>query len=230
MWLFGKSAAPAAPAPVSSAEAIQKQRAALDTLEKRVTFLEKRIVQQDDEASTKARNKDKRGALMALKRKKMLNTEIDTLNNSRVTLEQQIMTLEAAQTQNVAIAALQTGVQAQQNLNQQMNVDQVDQLMEDMQEQQDRQKEIQEVLGQGSSLEDDDLLDELAALEEAEFEAQAADMAPIPTGAPAQAQPAAAKAGGYSAAPPPVAAAPAASDGLTDEERRELAELQAEMS
>lgn len=233
MWLFGKSKEPAAQAQpqVSASDAIQKQRAALDTLEKRVVFLEKKITAQDNEAREKARNKDKRGALLALKKKKMLNSEIDTLNNSRVTLEKQIMNLEAAQTQNVAIEALKTGVQAQKDLNAKMNVDKVDQLMEDLQEQEDLQKEVQQVLGQGNDMADDDeLLDELAELEAAEFEAQAADMAHVPTGAPSAAAPTAAAAGYATSKPAVAAAAPSIADGLTEEERRELAALQAEMS
>ncbi len=100
-------------------------REAINTLEKRKQLLEKKIQLQEQDARTRAAAKDKRGAMMALKRKKMLQGELDTLTNSALTLEQQIMTLESAQSQQVAISALASGVQAQKQLNKQMNIDKV---------------------------------------------------------------------------------------------------------
>ena len=55
------------------------------------------------------------------------------------------MTLESAQTQQVAVQALQLGVQAQKDMNKQINIDKIDQLIEDMQEQQDIQNEVTQV-------------------------------------------------------------------------------------
>ena len=51
---------------------------------------------QDNIAREKAKAKDKRGAMMALKSKKMLTAELETLGQARLTLEQQIMTLESS--------------------------------------------------------------------------------------------------------------------------------------
>ena len=96
-------------------------------------------------AREKAKAKDKRGAMTALKQKKMLSTELESLSQARLTLEQQIMTLESAQTQQVAVQALQLGVQAQKDMNKQINIDKIDQLIEDMQEQQDIQNEVTQV-------------------------------------------------------------------------------------
>ena len=50
-----------------------------------------------------------------------------------------------AQTQQVAVQALQLGVQAQKDMNKQINIDKIDQLIEDMQEQQDIQNEVTQV-------------------------------------------------------------------------------------
>ena len=58
----------------------------------------KRVQQSVSEAEQveKAKAKDKRGAMMALKSKKMLTAELETLGQARLTLEQQIMTLESS--------------------------------------------------------------------------------------------------------------------------------------
>ena len=167
---FGKSAAQPQ---VSPTDAIMKNKEAIETVTKRQDFLEKRVAQQDGLAREKAKAKDKRGAMMALKQKKMLSTELESLSQARLTLEQQIMTLESAQTQQVAVQALQLGVQAQKDMNKQINIDKIDQLIEDMQEQRDIQDEVTQVLSQGQPLMDDaDLLEELEAIEAEDFEYQ----------------------------------------------------------
>ena len=151
MHLFGRSKKkpeppkPAAPKAKSLPDAIVNNKEAILTLEKRQTFIERKIELQIADAKEKARNKDKRGALMALKRKKMLNAELEQLQNARLTLEQQIMSLESTQTQQVAVGALSTGVQAQKQMQAQLDIDKVEDLMDDIKEQQDMQQEIAQV-------------------------------------------------------------------------------------
>ena len=89
---------------------------------------------------------------MALKRKKMLETELENLMNSRMTLEQQINSLEAAQMNQIAVAALAHGVTVHKQLNQQIDAERVDQLMEDLQEQQELQNEIAQVMSAGNRI------------------------------------------------------------------------------
>jgi len=210
--------------------AIDKNNQAIDNLDKRQRYLEKKVQDMEEKARQAARAKNKRGAMEALKRKKMLMSELDTLTNAKMTLEQQVMTMEAAQTQAAAVSALASGVKAQKNLNQQMNIDQVDQVMEEIQEQQDIQNEIAQCFQQGSSMmDDDDLLDEFIQLQAEELEKdllttteQIIDVGPTPTALPPQAQP---------ARPAPAAkqlAAPMGGD-LTDNEAAELAALQARL-
>ncbi|CEM13722.1 unnamed protein product [Vitrella brassicaformis CCMP3155] len=212
--------------------AIKSNKEAIATLEKRQQHLEKRIQAQEDEARAKTRAKDKRGALLALKRKKLFNQELDQLNNARLTLEQQIMTLESAQTQTVAVEALQTGVNAQKIMNQRLNIDKIDNLMEDMQEQQDLQNEVAQVLSSGQPIMDDDeLLNELQELEAEELDNKLLSAGTVPTGLPAV--PAGAEAAGVSAeaapsAPAPVKTQQQAAKPLSDEDQ--LAALQAELA
>ncbi|EER10418.1 vacuolar sorting protein snf7, putative, partial [Perkinsus marinus ATCC 50983] len=153
-----------------------KNKEAIATLEKREQLIEKKMALQEQDARTRAAAKDKRGALMALKRKKMLEGELTTLMNSRMTLEQQILSLESSQTTAVAVSALATGVSAQKIMNQQLNIDNIDVLMDDMQEMQDMQNEVANVLAGGNTvMDDEDLLNELDEIEAQELEAKMVD-------------------------------------------------------
>lgn len=204
--------------------AIDQNNIAVDNLDKRQRFLEKKVCDMETKAREAVGMKNKRSAMEALKRKKMLQSELDTLGNAKMTLEQQVMTMEAAQIQAAAVGALVGGVQAQKHL--QVNIDQVDQVMEEMQEQQDYQNEISQCFQQGTSMmDDDDLLDEFNALQAEELEKdllsteqQMLHMGPTPSQpTPAQARPV------------PAQKTPAASSNLTENEADELAALQARL-
>jgi charged multivesicular body protein 4 len=205
-------------------EAIQKNKTAIDTLDKRQKLLEKRIADEEEDAKRRVAAGDKRGALMSLKRKKMLETELENLMNSRMTLEQQINSLEAAQMNQIAVAALAHGVNVHKQLNKQIDADRVDQLMEDLQEQQELQDEIAQVMSSGNRIGDDeDLMKELEALESQQQDELLIGASNVPSGPVATASKQAVKA-------PAVASAPAASSSarssLTEEEEAELAALQ----
>ena len=200
-------------------EAIQKNKAAIETLDKRQKLLEKRIGDEEADARTRVGNNDKRGALMALKRKKMLEAELETLMNSRMTLEQQINSLEGAQMNQIAVAALAHGVTVHKQLNQQIDADRVDQLMEDLQEQQELQNEIAQVMSAGNRIADDeDLLNELEQIQASQLEEQLIGGS-VPSG------PVATK----TAAAVPAASVPAVVNrpgSITPDEEAELAALQ----
>ena len=227
-----QAAAPASNQPQGLPDAIQKNKTAIDTLEKREKLLEKRIADEEADAKARVANNDKRGALMSLKRKKMLETELETLMNSRMTLEQQINSLEAAQMNQIAVAALAHGVGVHKQLNQQIDADRVDQLMEDMQEQLDLQNEIAQVMSAGNRIgEDEDLLKELEQLQESTLEEQLIGAVPSgPVGDKTAAAQVATKSPAVSRAAPAVAATASSSGGLTAEEEAELAALQQGLS
>ncbi|EER13524.1 vacuolar sorting protein snf7, putative [Perkinsus marinus ATCC 50983] len=207
-------------------DAIMKNKEAIATLEKREQLIEKKMALQEQDARTRAAAKDKRGALMALKRKKMLEGELTTLMNSRMTLEQQILSLESSQTTAVAVSALATGVSAQKIMNQQLNIDNIDVLMDDMQEMQDMQNEVANVLAGGNTvMDDEDLLNELDEIEAQELEAKMVDAAHVPTGG-VVAEPAVPARPQQSVAE---SSRPQRNDGLTDEEADQLAALQAQL-
>merc|ERR1711861_9080 len=90
--LFGKKKADTnAPSP---AIAIKKIRDTLDTLDKREQHLRTKATTADNHARELMKKKDKNGALMSLRRKKLLENEINKINGSRINLERQILSLE----------------------------------------------------------------------------------------------------------------------------------------
>ena len=205
-------------------EAIQKNKTAIDTLDKRQKLLEKRIADEEEDAKRRVAAGDKRGALMSLKRKKMLESELENLMNSRMTLEQQINSLEAAQMNQIAVAALAHGVNVHKQLNKQIDADKVDQLMDDLQEQQDLQNEIAQVMSSGNRVGDEEeLMAELEALESQQQDEILIGASNVPSGAVAATK---APVVAAAAAAAPAAANKSGRSSLTEEEEAELAALQ----
>lgn len=71
---------------------LQKIKTTMNNIEKRSAFIEKKIQAQIKIAKDKNKAGDKRGALFALKKKKLYEKEIEKLENVRITLETQILT------------------------------------------------------------------------------------------------------------------------------------------
>ncbi|TYZ57279.1 hypothetical protein PybrP1_007543, partial [[Pythium] brassicae (nom. inval.)] len=204
------SAAPVKATPQATADTIRKIREQLETLEKRELHIEKKIGLQLEEAKKKSAGKDKRGAIFALKRKKMFEAEIEKLQGARMTLETQVMTLESAHVNMETFQALRSGANQMKAIHGQMNVDTVDNIMDDIQEEMATADEIGRAISQplGSTLYDDDeleeelrMMEELGLEEEALKEPAYAQPAPAVPAAPAPV-PAAAR------VPVPAAAAP----------------------
>eukprot|EP00920_Eleutheroschizon_duboscqi_P036732 GHVT01088311.1.p1 GENE.GHVT01088311.1~~GHVT01088311.1.p1 ORF type:complete len:235 (+),score=84.22 GHVT01088311.1:464-1168(+) len=162
--------------------AILKSKEAISTLEKRQLHLEKKIQAQQEDATTRLARGDKSGALLALKRKKLYEGDLAQTSSSRFTLENQINALESQAMQSVTVAALTTGVDAQKQLNQNININKIDKLMEDMQEQQDVQGEVAQALAQGApEVEEMELLEELEGLQAKQMEERILAAANAPT-------------------------------------------------
>ena len=64
------------------------------------------------EARARSAKRDKKGALMALKRKKLYEKEIVKYQGARLTLEQQIISLESATINVETFKAMSTGAAA----------------------------------------------------------------------------------------------------------------------
>jgi len=231
MNLFGK----VKKAPTAK-DSIMKLRETIEMLEKRETYLQKKIDHELDEAKKNAA-KNKRAALMALKRKKAYQGQIEKISGAKLTLEQQVMAIEDANINLEAMGAMKMGAQAMRGIHGSLNIDKVDDTMEEIRDQMDIANEINDAIskpvGFGMEFDDDELNAELDVLEQEQIDSKLMD---IPsTGAAVKVAPKANKS--------PVAKAPAAQKEIkfpeapstipkkseTDEEK-ELRELQASMA
>ncbi|PHJ19328.1 snf7 family protein [Cystoisospora suis] len=158
-------------AAVNLADAIQKNKEAIDTLEKRHQHIERKIRAQECSARERVATGDRRGALLCLRRKKLFEQDLEQLMTSRLTLETQIVTLEAAHTQQLAVQAMAGAAKAHKSFSQKLSIGKIDRLLDDIQEQQDLQQEVTQVLAQGlPPLDDEELHRELDQLEASEME------------------------------------------------------------
>lgn len=154
-------------------DAIQKLRETEEMLMKKQEFLEKKI---DQELATakKYGTKNKRAALMALKRKKRLEKQLEQIDGTLSTIEFQRDALENANTNTEVLKNMGFAAKAMKQAHNSMNVDDVHDLMDDIAEQQELANEISTAIstpvGLGMDLDEDELLAELEELEQEELD------------------------------------------------------------
>jgi len=156
-------------------ESIAKLRETLDMLEKREQFLQKKMDKEIGEAKKFMQQKNKRAALMCLKRKKTYETQMEKIAGARMTIEQQVMTLEGANVSLEAMNAMKMGAQSMKSIHQNMSIDEVDDTMDEIREQMDVANEINDAISQplgGDVLDEDELLAELDGLEQESLDEQ----------------------------------------------------------
>lgn len=173
MKLFGR--AKKAPPP---SESLQKMKASADLLEKRIQFLEQKQTEQQDQAKKFLAAGNRRAAMTCLKRKKMYEKQVLTLQTAVDRIEEQCMAIEGASANLEAMNAMKTGATAMKTINQGMSIDQVEDTMDDIQEQMDISNEISDAIARplGDAYDETELEDELAALEEESLNDQLLDM------------------------------------------------------
>ncbi|KAI8919076.1 hypothetical protein PhCBS80983_g04656 [Powellomyces hirtus] len=168
MNLFRKSAAKTAPK-----DAIVRLRESLEMLEKREKYLQTKI---DTELKIAKANvsKNKRVALMALKRKKAYEEQISKIMGSRMTLEQQVMAIENANVNLETMNAMKAGAEAMKQIHGHLDINKVDGTMDDIREQMDLANEISEAISQpvnfGVEFDEEELEGELELLEQEELD------------------------------------------------------------
>jgi charged multivesicular body protein 4 len=178
MHLFARSKKP------TPKEAIVKLRETLLLLEKRESFLQSKI---DAELRLARENatKNKRSALMALKRKKQYEDQIERISGTRMTIETQVMAIENANVNLETMKAMKAGAQAMQSIHGEMNIDKVDKTMDEIRDQMDLANEISDAISQGVSygteLDEEELNAELELLEQEELEAKLLNAQPVPS-------------------------------------------------
>jgi len=177
MHLFGKKKA-AEPKP-GTADAVTQMREHLGSMDKKADFLDKKINDMVTEAKRRMKSKDKKGALMCLKKKKMYEGQRTTLDNTKFAMEQQVMMLESAEMTKNTFQAQKLGLGAMKAVQKDLNVDEVDDLQEDLREQMDDMNDIQDMMGQslgGDMMDDDELEAEFDELCEGTLDEDLADL------------------------------------------------------
>ncbi|GAM17808.1 hypothetical protein SAMD00019534_009830 [Acytostelium subglobosum LB1] len=171
MKLFGKPK----PNPAQTQETIAKLRTTIEMLEKRKKFLQQKADSKEVEAKQFVAKKKKREALLCLKQRNIYQNEVNKLQGTFDTLSTQIFALENAKMNEEILNSMRSGAQQLKVLQNNLTVEKVEDIFDDIQEQMDVHEEISRAISQpiGTQVEDeDDLLAELAELEQEELDAQ----------------------------------------------------------
>ncbi|GAX13124.1 hypothetical protein FisN_17Hh053 [Fistulifera solaris] len=180
---FGKKK-PTAPTTVSATSTarptdpqttIVTLRETIANQEKREEHIARKMEQMVQEAKAKMAKGDKKGALFAMKRKKLFEAEIDKIQNVKMTLETQVISLESAAQNAQTFKAMEAGSKTMKKIRTEVGIEMVDDIMDEIKEEMEMANEINEAISQPVDplmADEDELLEELNALESADLEAE----------------------------------------------------------
>ncbi|KAI3939511.1 hypothetical protein MKW92_034062 [Papaver armeniacum] len=162
-------------------ETLAKLHETLEMLEKKESLLLKKVSAEVDKAKEFTRAKNKRAAITCLKRKRLLEQQVEQLGNFNcefmIRVGFQMILIEGAKATTDTVDALRTGAAAMKAMQKATNIDDVDKTMDEINEQTQNMKEIQNALANpiGYDFDEDELEAELEELEELELEEQILD-------------------------------------------------------
>ncbi|WWD16537.1 vacuolar-sorting protein SNF7 [Kwoniella shandongensis] len=167
----------------SARDAIVGLRQNLLMLEKKEEFLQKKIDEEMKKAKANATT-NKRLAMNALRQKKAHENELDRIAGQRLTLETQVNAIESANLNAETMAAMKKGADALKGIHSNLTAEGVDATMDKIREQMDLTNEISDAIsnpvGMGIVLDEDDLKDELEALEQEQLDDRLAGADRVP--------------------------------------------------
>ncbi|XP_015784250.1 charged multivesicular body protein 4b [Tetranychus urticae] len=168
---------------VTTSVAIQKLRDTEEMLKKRQEHIDNLIKEQETIIRANG-TKNKKVALAALKKKKRLEKQAETVENTLTTLDLQRESLENAHTNTEIVKNMSLAAKALKTVHSSMDVDKVEDLMEDVREQQQLSEEILNVITDrsmfGPAVDEDELLKELETMEQEELDKQLLDAGSLP--------------------------------------------------
>ncbi|WWC68654.1 vacuolar-sorting protein SNF7 [Kwoniella pini CBS 10737] len=202
-------------------DAIVGLRQQLLMLEKKEEHLNKKIEEEMKKAKGNATS-NKRLAMAALRQKKAHENELDRIAGTRLTLETQVNAIESANLNAETMVAMKKGADALKGIHSNLTAEGVDATMDKIREQMDLTNEISDAIsnpvGMGIVLDEDDLKDELEALEQEQLDDRLAGADRVPSHIPTSPI-------GQTAGPSRVAA-----QAEEDDEEAQLRQLQAELA
>lgn len=134
------------------------------------------------EAKEKLAKGDKKGALFAMKRKKLYEAEVDKIQNVKMTLETQVINLESAAQNAQTFQAMSAGANTMKKIRTDVGIEQVDDIMDEIKEEMEMATEINQAIAAPVDpllADEDELLAELNELETNDLEAEL--LKPTPT-------------------------------------------------
>ena len=150
-------------------KAIAEVKLTKDKVRNYLKKLERSIGICKDAVKECIRNKQKDKAMLALRKQKYLEKNLETGRGELLNLENLVLNIENAQMQKNVYEAMKQGNDFLKNMNQQLTIDDVEKLMEETAEAIEYQQQVGEILAQQGIREDDsDLLKQLEQLDELE--------------------------------------------------------------
>ena len=170
-WLFGKKKEVKKEQP-NPQDAIKNINDQIENIDAREKLLEKKMQTLTQEALKLNKEKNKRAAVLALKKKKMIEGEYNKISGMKLMLEQQKVQIEATINDVDIFTALKKGNDAIKEIGKQVNIEKFEDLKDDLQEQNDTAEEIANFFGEFAKEGEEDLLEELEQLESQNIEEQ----------------------------------------------------------
>jgi charged multivesicular body protein 4 len=169
---------------VSSSDAIKRLSDVEEMLNKKQQHLESQIEEEKTTAIRCSKQGNKRGALMALKRKKKYEKTLLQLDGTLTTLETQREYLQNSSTNMDVLRVMRQAASALKKTNQNLDADQVHDLMDDLSEQHSVAEEIANAIsspiGSSDLYNDADLERELELLAQEEIKEDMMKIGPLP--------------------------------------------------
>ncbi|KAA8907884.1 hypothetical protein TRICI_004891 [Trichomonascus ciferrii] len=199
-------------------KAIVNLRTQIDLLAKKEKYLETQIEQQEGIARKNVTT-NKTAARAALKRKKTYETEVEKIQGQMASLETQLNALENANLNSETMKAMHEGAKAMKQIHGNMNIDKVDSTMDEIRDQVALNEEIRDAISRplGQEVDEDELNEDLAELEQEALDAKMVNAGPAPSGK-------------LPTANEPAIQQPAAAEQEEDDDEAELQKLQKEMA
>ncbi|CAF1945986.1 unnamed protein product [Brassica napus] len=120
----------------------KKETDTLQTLEK----LNERAAQEVEIAKEFTRAKNKRAAMLCLKRKSVYEQQVEQLGNYQLRIHDQMIMLEGSKATTETLDALRSGASAMKAMQKATNIHDVDKTMDEINEQTDNMRQIQDAL------------------------------------------------------------------------------------